>query len=109
MGVTRIDLYDIADVEFAAIAKALAHPARIAIIKCLLASESCITGDLSEQIGLAQPTISQHLKELKKVEIIRGTISGTSINYCIDSQKWSEISRVFADLFAKFPKSENCC
>jgi len=109
MGVTRIDLYEMADVELAGIAKALAHPARIAIIKCLLASDSCITGDLTDQIGLAQPTISQHLKELKKVEIIRGTISGTSVNYCINSQKWGEISQLFADLFAKFPTSKDCC
>ena len=109
MGVTRIDLYTEEDLELAHIAKALAHPARIAIIKCLLETDSCITGSLTEQIGLAQSTISQHLKELKKVNLIRGTISGTSVNYCINTDKWHEVSRVFAALFAEHPKPNTCC
>ena len=109
MGVTRVDLYPADDIALANVAKALAHPARIAIIRCLLKSETCITGSLTEQIGLAQPTISQHLRELKKVGLIRGTISGTSVNYCINTDKWHEVSRVFAALFAEHPKPNTCC
>lgn len=109
MGVTRTDLYNDADLALAAMAKALAHPARIAIIRCLLASRSCITGDLSEQIGLAQPTISQHLKELKQIGIIQGNISGTAVNYCINPAQWRLIQEAFATLFAEFPPTETCC
>jgi DNA-binding transcriptional ArsR family regulator len=109
MGVTRTDLHDEADLAIAAMAKALAHPARIAIIRCLLASRSCITGDLSEQIGLAQPTISQHLKELRQIGIIQGSISGTSVNYCINPVRWQEIGETFTALFAAFPQTDTCC
>jgi ArsR family transcriptional regulator, zinc-responsive transcriptional repressor len=109
MGITKTDLYNPADLELAAIAKALAHPARIAIIRCLLASKQCITGDLTEQIGLAQPTISQHLKELKAIHIIQGTISGTSVNYCINPSKWQHIATLWASLFSEFPQENTCC
>ncbi len=109
MGITKTNLYDSKDIELSAMAKALAHPARITIIRCLLRSRSCITGDLTNQIGLAQPTISQHLKELKSVGIIQGTISGTAINYCINPDTWGTIADTFATLFAEFDTNQNCC
>ncbi len=109
MGLTKTDIYQEKDLEMAAIAKALAHPARIAIIRCLLATPQCITGNLSEQIGLAQPTISQHLKELKAIEIIQGTISGTSVNYCINPVRWQQIAEYWAALFSEFPRENTCC
>lgn len=108
MGITRTDLHEELDLELSKIAKALAHPARIAIIRCLLESKTCITGDLTGQIGLSQATISQHLKELKAVGIIQGTISGTAVKYCINGERWSEIARSFADLFAEYP-NDKCC
>ncbi|TNE31251.1 MAG: transcriptional regulator [Bacteroidetes bacterium] len=108
MGITRTDLHEDIDLELSGIAKALAHPARIAIIRCLLQSKTCITGDLTGQIGLSQPTISQHLKELKAVGIIQGTISGTAVKYCINGERWHEIARMLADLFAEFP-NDKCC
>lgn len=109
MGLTKTDLYNEQDLEMAAIAKALAHPARIAIIRCLLASKQCITGDLTEQIGLAQPTVSQHLKELKAIDIIQGTITGTAVNYCINPVRWKQIADLWALLFSEFPQENSCC
>lgn len=109
MGLTKTDLYNEQDLEMAAIAKALAHPARIAIIRCLLTSKQCITGDLTEQIGLAQPTVSQHLKELKAINIIQGTITGTAVNYCINPARWKQIAELWALLFAEFPQENSCC
>lgn len=108
MGLTKTNLYNEQDLEMAAIAKALAHPARIAIIRCLLTSKQCITGDLTEQIGLAQPTVSQHLKELKAIDIIQGTITGTAVNYCINPARWKQIADLWALLFSKFPQENRC-
>ena len=68
----------------ASIAKVLGHPARIAILEQILNTEGCICGDLVEEIGLAQPTISQHLRELKSIGLIQGNIDGTKVSYCID-------------------------
>ncbi len=109
MGLTKPNSYTEQDLELAAIAKALAHPARIAIIKYLLEAKQCITGDLTEQIGLAQPTISQHLKELRAIDIIQGTITGTAVNYCINPTRWKQISQSWAQFFAEFPSENNCC
>jgi DNA-binding transcriptional ArsR family regulator len=110
MGITKADIYLQEDLDMAAMAKALGHPARIAIILILLKSNQCITGDLSEQIGLAQPTVSQHLKELKAIELIQGTVSGTSVNYCINPIRWKEIAEHWAQLFSQFPtETPPCC
>jgi predicted transcriptional regulator len=108
MGVTRTDLYTDEQNELALAAKAIAHPARIAIIDCLLKANTCITGDLVLEIGLAQATISQHLRELKEVGIIQGTIEGASVSYCINPQRWEEIKNSFNKLFDSF-KDSSCC
>ena len=99
MGVTKTELFTDRQNELARLAKALAHPARIAIIDCLLEASHCITGDLVDETGLAQATISQHLRELKEVGIIRGSIEGVSVNYCIDPGKWEEVRSAFDKLF----------
>ena len=109
MGVTKTDLFDTAQNELANVAKALAHPARIAIIQHLLHANACINSDLVEELGLAQPTISQHLRELKQIGIIKGNIEGTRVNYCINADKWYEIKTLFNDLFDQFPISNNNC
>jgi predicted transcriptional regulator len=108
MGLTRTDLHNETDIELASIARAMAHPARIAILRCLFKSEKCITGSLTEQIGLAQATISQHLKELKSVGIIQGTITGTAVMYCINPKRWDAIAQTFAGLFDEYP-NPSCC
>ena len=84
MGLTKSDIFTKQQNEIASIAKVLGHPARIAILQYLQKKEGCICGDLVGEIGLAQPTISQHLKEMKNIGIIKGSISGTSVCYCID-------------------------
>ncbi len=91
MGITKSAIYTSEVNEVAAFAKAIGHPARVAIIKHLLQRESCVCGDLVLEIGLAQATISQHLKALKKIGIIKGTIEGTSTCYCIDTERWSKL------------------
>lgn len=106
MGTTRTDIHKDSDLELAALAKALAHPARIAIVRCLLKTKTCITGDLSEVIGLAQPTISQHLKVLKSAGIIQGKVTGNSVNYCINTHQWRETAILLEALFAELPKTD---
>jgi DNA-binding transcriptional ArsR family regulator len=108
LGLTKTEIFTAEQNELATIAKALGHPARIAILQHLLKINSCICGDLVEEIGLAQATISQHLRELKRVGIIQGTIEGTSVCYCIDPSVWLKVSNAFAGMFAKL-KDEGCC
>lgn len=111
MGVTKSDLFTESQNDLAMAAKALAHPARIAIIEFLLKSDSCINGDLVNELGLAQATISQHLRELKDVGIIQGTIEGTKVCYCINPERWREIQEKFSKIFNEFrdPSSKDCC
>jgi DNA-binding transcriptional ArsR family regulator len=108
MGITKTDLYTEQQNALASALKVLGHPARIAILQFLSSTQSCITGDIVDEIGLAQPTISQHLKELKAIGLIKGTIEGTSVNYCINSEKWDEIGGLVAALFADHHPSK-CC
>src|SRR4051812_732483 len=107
MGLTKAELFTKTQNEIAAMAKAIAHPARIAILQHLLKANACINGDLVEQLGLAQATISQHLKELKAVGLIQGTIKGTAVCYCINPKAWNEYKKVFAAFFK--PVSDSCC
>jgi predicted transcriptional regulator len=88
--------------------KALAHPARIAIIQYLIKTNACVNGQLVEELGLAQPTISQHLKELKNAGLIQGTIEGTSVCYCINPKTWAQYQKDFSALFATYKDGENC-
>ncbi|MGK0285563.1 MAG: DNA-binding transcriptional ArsR family regulator [Salibacteraceae bacterium] len=109
MGVTRTDLFTTEQNEISQIAKALAHPARVAIIDHLLKSNACINGDLVSELGLAQATISQHLKELKNMGIIQGTIEGVSVSYCINPVRWAEVKGLFTRLFEQFKGDIPCC
>lgn len=108
MGLTKTSLFTEKQNNLAALAKVLAHPARIAIIEHLLNSSTCINSDLVEELGLAQATISQHLNELKSLELIEGTIEGKAMNYCINPIKWNETQEIFNSLFNQLPK-QNCC
>ena len=112
MGVTKTDLFTDAQNELAEIAKALGHPARIAIIQHLLKTNACINGDLVQEVGLAQPTISQHLRELKNIGIIQGNIEGTKVSYCINPRRWNEIKVLFNVLLDQFKTADSgkgCC
>ncbi|MGN6490514.1 MAG: ArsR/SmtB family transcription factor [Agriterribacter sp.] len=109
MGLTKAEIFSEKQNRLAQMMKALAHPARIAIIQHLLKSQACICGDLVEELGLAQATISQHLKELKSVGLIQGTIEGTSVCYCIDPKVWKQYKAAFDSFFVPFVNKDNCC
>lgn len=79
--------------EIALFAKVFGHPARIAILQQLFKINACYCGDLVKEIGLAQPTISQHLKELKQLGLIKGNIEGPKICYCIDQENWKKMKK----------------
>lgn len=102
MGVTKSDLFTETQNELATYARVLSHPARIAIIQYLLKSTTCCNSYLVGELGLAQATISQHLKELKRARIIQGTVEGVSVNYCIDPEKWNEMTEKLTELFESF-------
>lgn len=109
MGVSRTDLFDIEQNEIAQLGRIFSHPARIAILQYMSEAQQCINGDLVEQLGLAQPTVSQHLRELKLAGIIKGRIEGNSVMYCIDNDRWEEIKEIFSDLFKSIqPKGTDC-
>ena len=110
MGITKSDLFSTEQNELAVVAKVFAHPARIAIVQHLLKANTCINGDLVQELGLAQATISQHLRELKNCGIIQGTIEGVSVSYCINPVRWSEIKNLFNSLFDQLKSGgSNCC
>jgi len=87
------------EIKAAEIAKALSHPARVAIIKFLAVQKSCICNDIVEQLPLSQSTVSQHLKELKNAGLIKGEIDGPRVCYCIDKNNWKKAKEVFNELF----------
>ena len=111
MGITRTDLFTDEQNDLAQIAKAFGHPARLAIIQYLLRANECINGDLVTELGLAQPTISQHLRELKEMDIIQGSIEGSKVSYCINPVRWAEIKGMFNTIFDQFedPSPGDCC
>ncbi|GFD72508.1 MULTISPECIES: ArsR/SmtB family transcription factor [Tenacibaculum] len=109
MGLTKSEIFSEEQNQLASIAKVLGHPARIAILQHLFKLNSCVCGDLVNEIGLAQPTISQHLKELKKIGIIKGTIEGTSVCYCINPAKWQETKTLLSSFLNLDIKDMSCC
>jgi DNA-binding transcriptional ArsR family regulator len=109
MGITKTDNFNISQNRAAKLAKALGHPARIAILESILKRNSCICGELVDEMPLSQSTISQHLKELKEAGIIKGSIEGTSICYCIDGKAWKEAQKILNKLFDSYKADKNCC
>jgi len=108
MGITKTENFTASQNKAAKLAKALGHPARIAILEVLLKRNTCICGDLVDELPLSQSTVSQHLKELKEAGIIKGEIEGTSVCYCIDEKVWKDARKIFNNLFDSF-KGVNCC
>lgn len=102
MGITKSQAFDNTQNQIAEFAKAFAHPARVAILQQLIKKKSCICGDLVDVLPLSQSTISQHLKELKRIGIIRGDIEGPRICYCIDEKNWEKAKKMLSDLL-------DCC
>ena len=108
MGITKSELFKKRHNRTAALAKAFDHPARVAILEYILSNQTCITTDLVNELPLSQSTISQHLKELKMIGIIKGEVEGPKLNYCIDEDVWKEAQNIFAAFFARLQPG-NCC
>lgn len=89
--------------------KAIAHPARIAILEYIIHANACICGDLVTELGLAQATISQHLKELKNAGLIQGTIEGASVCYCIAPMAWALLQNELGTFFNSYKGGNTCC
>ncbi|HOO09066.1 MAG TPA: metalloregulator ArsR/SmtB family transcription factor [Cyclobacteriaceae bacterium] len=108
MGAAKTKEYTAAQNELAALAKALGHPARIAILQFLATRHACICGDIVDELPLSQSTVSQHLKELKQAGLIQGSIDGPSVCYCIDIEMWEKAKSKIKGLFDSY-KNPNCC
>lgn len=110
MGATKTEHFTDKQNDIATLAKALGHPARIAIIDYLLTVDTCICGDIVNELPLSQPTVSQHLKELKNAGLIKGNIEGNSICYCIDEKALQKLQTYFAKVATKLEvKKSKCC
>ncbi|WP_281542107.1 ArsR/SmtB family transcription factor [Maribacter aestuarii] len=107
MGITKTQIFNAKQNELATIFKVLSNPARIAILQYISKQDACICNDIVDEIGLAQPTISQHLKELKSIDLINGEIEGKKVCYCINLKKWSAIQDLFNSFFNT--TKTNCC
>lgn len=110
MGTSKTEIFTAHENQLANYAKALSHPARIAILQYLMKTNICICGDIVNEIGLAQATVSQHLKELKRIGIIQGSVKGTSVCYCINTEVWNELRTLLSN-FMQIPaeQAQNCC
>lgn len=96
--------------RMARFAKAMGHPARMAILQFLACQESCFFGDIHEELPIAKATVSQHLKELKDAGLIQGEIEAPKVKYCINRENWEIARRMFADFFGQpLCKKEGCC
>ncbi len=110
MGITKREIFSEKQNEIALFAKALGHPARVSILEHLFQIDSCVCGDLVNEIGLAQATISQHLKELKKLGLIQGNVEGTSVCYCINKENWTKMKALFSSFLDQDLKNNaDCC
>ena len=109
MGIAKSEDFSVKDNRVARYAKALSHPARVAIIKLLLKKQACICGDIVDELPLSQSTVSQHLKELKASGLIKGDIEGVKVCYCIDQDEWKIAQQYFVELFNLGTGGRNCC
>ncbi len=109
MGLTKTAAFRADQNQLAEYAKAFAHPARVAILEHLLAKNACICSDLVEVLPLSQSTVSQHLKELKRIGLIRGEVEGPKMCYCIDADAWQAATDHLQRLLHAFPPTNRCC
>lgn len=109
MGATKTEHFTDKQNAIATLAKALGHPARVAIIEYLMKVDTCICGDIVNELPLAQPTVSQHLKELKNAGLIKGSIEGNAICYCINEKALAKLQSYFVNISNKLEKKKNNC
>ena len=109
MGATKSYEFSVKENKIAKIAKALAHPARVAILELLAKRQACVCGDIVDEIPLSQSTVSQHLKELKEAGLITGEIEGAKVCYCIDEKEWKAAQAWINQLFDSYKTGVSCC
>jgi ArsR family transcriptional regulator len=108
MAVTKADKFNKQQIRTAELAKALGHPARVAILEILAKRRECICGDITDELPLAQSTVSQHLKALKKAGVIKGEVEGVRVCYCINEEAAEELKNLLG-LFIENIQSQTCC
>lgn len=94
--------------QLARVAKALAHPARVAIIQLLASKKTCISGDIAAELPLSRTTVSQHLQELKALDLIRGEIDGLTVCYCLNTELLRQVHQQFAAFFEEATANSSC-
>jgi DNA-binding transcriptional ArsR family regulator len=111
MGTSKTEEFSLKQNQISHLAKALGHPARIAILEVLMKKEDCICGDIVDELPLAQPTVSQHLKELKNAGLIKGSIEGNTVCYCVDQKGIRKLIDYLEAVDAKLEKTKTkkCC
>lgn len=109
MGTTKSEIFTDEQNRLALMFKVFGNPARIAILQYIINQKACICNDLVDELGLAQATISQHLKELKTLGIIQGTIEGKSVCYCIDEKVWNDVQNDLIEFFKQDVHIQQCC
>lgn len=109
MGISKSEEFTIKENKIAKYAKALAHPARVAILQLLIKKQACVCGDIVEDLPLSQSTVSQHLKELKEAGLIKGDIEGVKVCYCIDEKEWESAKNYLSQLFSSYSSKSKCC
>lgn len=107
MGTTKAQIFTDKQNELAQAFKVLGHPARVAILQYISQQESCICNDLVEEIGLAQATISHHLKELKSIGLLQGEVEGKRMCYCVNLERWKTLQNELNTFFDT--TTSNCC
>lgn len=108
MGKSKVSSFTSTQNRLAATAKALGHPARITILQFLASKQSCMCGDIVDELPLSQSTVSQHLKALKEAGLIKGNIEGASVCYCIDRNAWKQLTHQLQS-FLLTPADKSCC
>ena len=109
MGATKTAVFTEQQNQIADYAKALAHPARVAILQFLVQRNACVCGDIVDELPLSQSTVSQHLKELKRIGVVQGTVEGPSVCYCIDQAGWKRMKTVIGDILTPLRSGKDCC
>lgn len=107
MGASKVDIYSNDINQIAAVAKVFSHPARVAILQYISTQEACICNDIVDEIGLAQATISQHLKVINDAGLLKGTFEGKSLCYCLNIERLQELQTLFNSFFNQ--TKSNCC
>ncbi len=107
MGASKIDIYTPEINDIASLAKVFSHPARIAILEFISKQEGCICNDIVDEIGLSQPTISQHLQVINSAGLLKGSFKGKSICYCLNVKRFQEFQNLFNQFFNR--TASNCC